>query len=177
MSQLIIRGAHIQSYEVYCASNGQFTIEAKIRANWSDTVCREMKWTEEPQGFGNGSLDGGLAGISMILEPNKQVLKDYRLDVGISKVSKFKHVAKIKDGKVEGRELEFVVTTVADDAGAVLENYVRHCNPGDDRGQCRITYNAKEQKKLDDKQDNLLGTEPEAEMKTRGRRKAAEAVQ
>jgi hypothetical protein len=47
---------------------------------------------------------------------------------------------------------------------------MRHCNPGDDRGQCRITYNAEEQQELD-------GVAPEADQKTRGRRKAQEAVQ
>ncbi len=169
MSQLIIRGAHIESYSGYVANNGQFTIEAKLRANWTEPVCSEMGWTVEPQGFGNGNLDGQLYGISMILEPNKQALKDYRLDIGIAKVDKFKHVAKVKDGEVEGRELEFVVTTCAEDAGAVLENYMRHCNPGDDRGQCKITYNAEEQQSL------VEGEEEVVAEKARGRRKAAEA--
>ena len=174
MSSMIIRGTRILEYSGFCNASGQFTVEFKCRANWSEPVCQEMDWTVEPHGFGNGNLDGCLHGINMILEPNKAALKDYRFDIGISKVDKFKHVARVKDGEVEGRELEFVVTSVADDAGAVVEAYIRHCGPGDDRGQARIQFNAEEQQTLPTGEGNAA---PEANEKVRGRKKAAEAVQ
>lgn len=172
MSQLIIRGTRIIEFSGSVSANGQMTYEFKCRSTWSDVVCREMGWTEEPVGFGNGSLDGKLHGISMILEPSSKPLKDYRFDLAISQVGKFKHLAKVEDGEVSGRELEFTVTTVADDAHIVLDNYVRHCGPGDDRGQAKITFNAEAQQKLEEQ------PEGEIEEKARGRKaKSAEAVQ
>lgn len=164
MSQLILRGTSIDHVKMHCSTNGQMTYEITCRAAWSDTVCREMHWTEEPQGFGNGNLDGKLFGINFILEPTGKQLKDYRFDIPISQVAKFKHVAKIKDGEVSGRELEFVVTSVAEDAPVVLSSYMAHCNPGDDRGQAKIVYNAEEQTKLGE------DGKP-ADEKPRGRRK------
>lgn len=174
MSSLIIRGTRIMEYTGYCNNSGQHAVDFKCRANWSDTVCEGMGWAFEPKGFGNGSLEGKLFGINLIMEPNKKELKDYRFDIGISQVSKFKHIASVEEGDVVSRELEFVVTSVADDAAAVLKEYVQHCGPGDDRGQCRITYNAEEQQSLPTGEGEEA---PEANEKVRGRKKAAEAVQ
>lgn len=172
MSQLIIRGTKITKINGFVSANGQMTYEFVCRASWSDVVCKAMCWTEEPIGFGTGALDGKLHGISMILEPSSKNLKDYRFDLSISQVGKFKHIAKIEDGEVSGRELEFAVTTVAEDAHIVLDNYLRHCGPGDDRGQARITFNAEAQQKLEEQ------PEGEIEEKARGRKaKSAEAVQ
>lgn len=169
MSQLLLRGCRIEDYTGYCSTSGQGTIEIKLRAAWTDTVAREMGWAEEPTGFGNGNLEGGLNGISMILEPNKKDLKDYRLDIKISKVYKFKHRAKTEGGDVVTRELECVVTTNEEGVVSYIEQYVCRCGPGDDRGQCKIVFNAEEQMKIE-------GTEPAAEEKTRGRRKESAAV-
>jgi hypothetical protein len=168
VSQLIVIGTKIEEFTGFCSANGQMTYEFKCRSAWSDVVCREMKWTEEPLGFGNGNLDGSLYGINMILEPNKAALKDYRFDLPISKVSKFKHVASIKDGKVSSRELEFVVTTVDETTPQVISLYISKCYPGDDRGQAKIVFNAEEQPKLGE------NGKP-AEEKPRGRKRAAKA--
>lgn len=171
MSSLLIRGAKIEKAEMSCANNGQRTIKITFRASWSDTVCREMGWSEEPVGFGNGSLDGQLFGISMMLEPSSKTLKDYRIDIPISQVGSFKHRAKTEDEHTVKREIEFVVTTVADDAAVVIDNYIKHVGPGAERAQCKITYSSEEQQELGE------GGAPAEPEKTRGRRKAAESVQ
>jgi hypothetical protein len=172
MSTLLIRRTQVIEYTGYCNNSGQHCVEIKCRASWSDTVCEELGWEPDPKGFGTGALEGKLFGVNMILEPNSKNLKDYRFDIPISQVSKFKHIVKMEEGEVSGRELEFVITTVAEDAAAVLKNFVQHCGPGGDRGQCKIQYNSEEQQKLD--------VEPEAEQTTskpRGRQKSKEAVQ
>jgi hypothetical protein len=168
MSSLIVRGAKIEDASIYRSKGGQLTVDVKFRASWSDVVCETMAWTKEPSGFGNGALEGQLFGVSMMLEPTSKNLKDYRLDIGISQVSKFRHLAKTEDGEVVSRELEFIVSTIADDAPAVISEYIRHCGPGDDRGQLKLTYSAEEQQ--------TLGEEgAPAEEKPRGRKKAAKA--
>jgi hypothetical protein len=169
MSTLIIRGATLKEIKGKCSAGGQFIMSAKFRAAWTDTVCKEMSWTEEPSGFGNGKLDGELLGINMIMEPSAKNLKDYRIDIPISKVSKFRHIAKTEDGEITHRELEYVVTTIFDDAPVLLSNYLKHCGPAEDAGQCRITFNAEEQQKLDIAPAEESG-------KQRGRRKGADAA-
>lgn len=167
MSQLIVRGVKIESYK--CKSeNPSLTYKIKCRASWSQTVCETMGWEKAPSGFGNGKLDGALLGISMSLEPNATTLKDYRFDIKISKVGSFRHLAKTEDEKTVRRELEFVVTTITDDAHVVLANYMAHCGPADDAGQMRIVYSAEEQ-------EVLPGTTPEPIDKPRGRKKEKEA--
>lgn len=165
MASLIIRGTKLMEFTGYCANSGQMTYELKCRAAWSDTVCEAMGWQKEPAGFGNGSLEGGLFGISMILEPSSKTLKDYRFDIAIGKVASFKHIAKTEDGDVVHRELEFVVTTTAEDAPVVFSRYMEKCCPGDDRGQAKIQYSEEEQQEL--------GDEGAPAEKPRGRRKAA----
>lgn len=166
MSQLITRGTALKEISAYCSENGQFTVEAKCRCSWSENVCNELGWTFNAEGFGNGSLEGKLLGISWIMEPNGKALKDYRFDLTINSVGKFRHILT----KEDHHELEYVVTTVADDAIVVLSNYLAHCGPGEDLGQAKIVYNAEEQTTLGE------GGAP-ADEKPRGRRKAAEAVQ
>lgn len=166
MSKLTTRGTALQEYTAFCSENGQRTVEAKFRCAWSDTVCHEMGWQSDPAGFGNGSLEGTLLGINLIMEPNAKNLKDYAFDLAISKVGKFKHVLT----KDDHHELEYTVTTVAEDAVEVLDRYLQKCGPADDRGQAKITFNAEEQQTLED-------AAPEEGEKVRGRRKAAEAVQ
>lgn len=168
MSQIIIRGTKIEEVS-FKPGNPSPIFKIKCRANWSETVCEAMAWSKEPQGFGNGNLEGQLLGISMILEPSARTLKDYRFDMKISSVGSFRHLAKTEDEKVVRRELEFVVTTIAEDAAVVLANYVAHCGPADDAGQCKITYSAEEQ-------GTLTETPAEGEAdKPRGRRKEKEA--
>lgn len=166
MSKLITRGTALQEYTAFCSSNGQRTVEAVFRCAWSDTVCEEMSWQKDPAGFGNGSLEGTLLGISLIMEPNAKNLKDYTFDLTISKVGKFKHVLT----KDDHHELEYTITTVAEDAVEVLDRYLQKCGPADDRGQAKITFNAEEQQGLVDEGEEVVE-------KTRGRRKAQEAVQ
>ncbi len=189
MSQLILRGVTIVNVTL-AASSPKREIEIKCRATWSDTVCKQMEWTEEPKGFGNGGLEGKLFGVNMILEPNKKELKDFRFDIPISLVSKFRHIAKSEDGEVTNRELEFVVTSVDDEAPLVLDNFLKHVSVSDDAGQCKITYSAEVQETLGeggqpaDKDQPTLGEggepAPTEIDKPRGRRKSAaasEAVQ
>lgn len=183
MSKLIIRGIRIEDFKCYsAATGGAFTMEVKWRADWTPEVCSEMGWTSEPKGFGNGKLGGKLTGVSMSVEPNAKPLKDYAIDFAVGQFSSFRHLAKTEDGKVSGREFEFVSISSGENALRALPfvaAYVEKCGPADDRGQCHITYNAEEQPKLvgiDEKQPSLPGSEPPAE-KVRGRRKAAEAVQ
>lgn len=170
MSKLIVRGTQVLEYTGYCNNSGQHTVDIKMRADWTDKVCEAMGWAFEAQGFGTGKLEGKLFGISLAMEPNKEALKDYRYDISISQVSDFKHVANMKEGEIVGHNLEFTVTSVAEDATAVLKEYVQHCGPAGDLGQCRITYNAEEQMKIEAGTGDAA---PEAEEKVRGRKKAA----
>ncbi len=160
MSQLITRGARIMDASFYCGSNGTaLTLEIKMRAAWSEPVCREMHWDFTPEGFGNGKLEGSLNAVSLTLEPNDKKLKDYAIDIGVGLVSKFRHIAKTEDGDTVKREMEFVVTTSGENAAKALPSvatYVEMCGPGDDRGQCKITYNAAVQ-------ETLPGTKSEPE--------------
>ncbi len=176
MSKLIIRGVEIEDFKCYAASSGggTFTMEIKCRADWTKEVCNAMDWNYEPNGFGNGKLEGKLFGISMAMEPNAKTLKDYAIDISIGQVGSFRHIAKTEEGAVTKREFEFVATAAGEHALKALPfitSYVEHCGPAGDRGVCKITYNAEEQQTLTD-------AEPEAEEKVRGRRaKSAEAVQ
>ncbi len=164
MSSLIVRGVSIEEFTGYCSKSGQMTYEFTCRAAWSDVVCRELGWTEEPVGFGNGNLEGKLHGVNLIMEPSDKKLRDYRFDVPISTVGSFKHRCKIEDGVVSNRELEFVVTTVAEDAASALNEYLKHCGPAGDRAQVKINFSAEEQTTLGE------GGQP-AEDKPRGRKK------
>lgn len=149
MSNLLIRGTTVEEVLSYCSTAGQRMIEATLEADWSEPVCPEMGWTVEPEGFGNGSLDGKLNGINMILEPNKKDLKDARFDIAISTVGTFKHKATVKDGAVVDRKLRFKITTVAEDAHLVFNNWLTQVGPSDSKAQCRIIYNAEEQMTMD----------------------------
>jgi len=170
MSSITFRGATIKSYTSYCSTGGQRCIEIEFDAAWTKPVCNEMGWTEEPEGFGNGSLDGQLSATSMICEPNGKELKDYRFDTGVDKIGSFKHKAKVKDGEVVDRSLTFIATTTAEDAHEVLDKWLRMVGPSDSTAVVVVKYNAKEQLPLvDDKQATIPGAEPE---KPRGRKKA-----
>lgn len=170
MSKLILRGAFIREYTSYVAAGGQRTIDVKLTANWTKPVCELLDWEEAPKGFGKASMEGSLHGVNMIMEPSDSALKDYQFDIPIGTVGSFKHVPVLDgEGRIGRRELHFEVTTVADDAALVLDNWQKHI--GEATAQCRITYNAEQQQEL-------LDPEKEAEPeKTRGRRKAQEAVQ
>lgn len=148
MSTLILRGATIEKTESYCSSAGQCTTEIHFEAAWSEPVCEQLHWTKEPEGFGNGSLDGQLAGISMIVEPNGKDLKDYRYEISIDTVGKFKHKASVKDNEVVDRSLTFIVTTTAEDAHLVLDKWLRMVGPSDSKAQVKVQYNAKQQMEL-----------------------------
>jgi hypothetical protein len=124
-----------------------------------------MGWQTEPNGFGNGSLEGKLAAVSMSLEPSAKNLKDYRFEITCNSVHGFKHKAKTEDDTVTKRELEFIVTTVAADAATVLAGYIEHCGPAADAGQCKIQYSAEAQMEIGE-------GEPVPD-KPRGRKKAA----
>lgn len=182
MSKLIIRGIRVEKFECYsAATGGAFTMEVKCRADWTEEVCTGMGWQSEPKGFGNGKLGGKLTGVSMAIEPNAKLLKDYAIDISVGQFSSFRHIAKTEDGKTSGREFEFVAICSGENAIRALPfiaAYIEKCGPANDRGQARITYNSEEQPKLpgtDDKQTAIPGTEPPTE-KPRGRRKT-EAVQ
>jgi hypothetical protein len=166
MSSILIRGTRIKEATMYCSQSGQLAVDFTCRASWSDTVCETFGWQKEPNGFGNGSLEGKLAAISMRMEPNGKQLKDYAFDITITSVHGFKHKAKTEEGTVTTRELEFIVTTVAEDAPAVLANYIQHCGPGEDAGQCKIQYSADEQQTLEE-----APAEEAPEEKRRGRKK------
>lgn len=174
MSKLVIRGTKIDDAKFYAASTGggAFTLEIKFRAAWSKPVCDQMGWNSQPDGFGNGKLEGKLTGISLSLEPNATNLKDYALDITIGQVDSFRHIAKTEDGEVTTREIEFVATASGENALKALHyiaTYVEHCGPVGDRGQCKITYNAEEQMEIEEAPPIV------ADEKPRGRKK--EAVQ
>lgn len=173
---LLLRGVTVQDVAMYCSNEGKRTVEIKCRAAWSDTVCEELGVVAEPNGFGNGSLKCQLAAISMILEPNSKQLEDYRLDIAVSKADKFRHIAKTEEGDVVTRQLEFVVTTIAEDAAVVMDKWLTHVGPSDSTAQCKITYNAKQQLPLTESGDSAPAEEPVGE-KPRGRKRSAEAVQ
>ena len=168
MSSILIRGTRITDAKMYCSQSGQLCIDFTCRAAWSDTVCEEFGWQKEPNGFGNGSLEGKLAAISMRMEPNAKNLKDYAFDISVNSVHGFKHKAKTEEGTITKRELEFIVTTTAEDAPAVLALYLQKCGPGEDAGQAKIQYSAEEQQELGEG-----GEAAEPETKRRGRRKEA----
>lgn len=148
MSNLILRGVTVQDVSLYCNNEGKRVAEIKCRAAWSDTVCEEMGWAKEPLGFGNGSLNSSLGAISVILEPNSKGLKDYRIDITASKVDKFRHLAKTEEGETVTRQLEFVISTLAEDAALVLDKWLVNVGPSDSTAQCKINYNAKQQLEL-----------------------------
>lgn len=177
MSKLIIRGIAIENATFHSQKNGgAFTLEVKYRAAWSDTVCKEMGWVNEPSGFGNGTLIKKLTGISLSIEPNAKTLKDYAIEITIGQVSSFRHIAKTTDGKVSSHEFEFVTISSGDAALAALPyvaEYVNKCGPAGDRGQCVLTYNAEAQMKIGENATAGSPEAPEAEQKARGRRKAA----
>jgi|SRR5579885_5269 len=168
MANLIIRGVRLMEYCGYCNNNGAMVYELKCRAAWSVPVCEQMGWQKEPNGFANVGLEGKLYGISMVVEPNSKNLKDYRFDININLVGGFKHIAKTENENVVHRELEFVVTTSAEEAPMVFSNYMAHCCPGDDRGQAKINFSEEEQMDLDEGGD---GEWDGAEKKPRGRKK------
>lgn len=168
MSTLITRGTRIEQALSYCSNSGQRTIEMGCVADWSDVVCTTMGWTVKPDGFLGGKLNGALLGSNVIFDPNKGTLKDYRFDIPISKVSGFKHIVHEKDGEVVKREIGFTITTVADDAAAVLDEWFKNVGPSDSSAQCKINYS-------EEKQETLPHTDPDTDApaeKVRGRRKA-----
>lgn len=188
MSKITFRGATIDKYESYCSNAGQTTVEIHFKASWSEPVCETMGWTKEPKGFGNGSLDGKLAGISMMVEPNGAQLRDYRFDIRIDSIGKFKHVAKEKDGEVVDRSLTFIATTTDESAPLCLDKWLRAVGPSDSTAQVAATYNAEEQMDLaedgepseEDSDTETAPVESATLTKTRGRRRehpATEAVQ
>ena len=167
MSKIIFRGATIDRIKSYCTKAGHRTVEIAFRAAWTDTVCEEMNWQLEPTGFGNGALEGKLAGKSMAVIPNGVKLKDYGFDIPINTVEKFKHVAEVEDGDVVSRHLRFVVKTISDDAPLVLDNWLKNVGPSDSLAQVTVQYNTEEQMPLVDP------SAPETtEAAPRGRRKA-----
>ncbi len=170
MASILIRGTRIKEATMYCSQSGQRTIDFTCRASWTDTVCDQFGWQKEPNGFGNGSLEGKLAAISMRMEPNSKSLKDYAFDIPVSSVHGFKHKAKTEDDTVTKRELEFIVTTTAPDAHDVLSLYLEKCGPAEDAGQAKIQYSPEEQMEIGEE-----GT-PEPDAKPRGR-KRDQAVQ
>ena len=173
MASLLIRGTRLKEAKMYCSNSGQLAVDFVCRSAWTDTVCDQMGWMKEPQGFGNGSLEGNLSAVNMILEPNSKNLKDYRFDLKVNSVGSFKHKAKTEDDEITKRELEFTVTTVDPDAPAVLALYLEKCGPGDDAGQARIVFVSDEEEEA--KQTTIPGVEVEGPR--RGRKKNAEAVQ
>lgn len=175
MSKLIIRGAGIEDITSWCNNEGLRVVEITMRAAWSSTVCEEFNWTKEPSGFGNSPLDPKrLAGVNMILEPTDKKLADYRMDLAISHVGSFRHLAKTEDGEIVSRQLEFVVTTVADDALTVLDQWLKICGPAKATGQCQIRYEAEKQMELGEEGKPADGTDaPPAPEPMRGRRKAS----
>lgn len=176
MSQLTLRGVTVEDVYCYCSNEGKRTVEITCRAAWSDTVCDELAIVKEPSGFGNGSLKVQLAAVSMILEPNSKPLKDYRADMSISKMDKLRHIAKTEEGDVVTRQMEFVVTTIAEDAMLVMDKWLTFVGPSDSTAQCKITYNAKQQLEL--VEPDATTDVPAGEDKPRGRkRNVAEAVQ
>jgi hypothetical protein len=171
MASIIIRGTRIKEATMYCSQSGQLTVDYVCRASWTDTVCEAFGWQKEPNGFGNGSLDGKLAAITMKLEPAAKTLKDYAFELAINSVHGFKHRAKTEDDTVTKRELEFTVTTVAEDAAMVLSRYIQHCGPADDAGQAKIQYSPETQMEIGEEAEGS-----EADGKRRGR-KRDQAVQ
>jgi hypothetical protein len=170
MSQLTLRGTSIEEIKSWCATNGQRTVELKCKAAWTEPVCAEMGWMFDPSGFGNGSLEGALSAASMMLEPADKQLADYRFDISISKVDKFKYVIETKDGEVVSRHLSFVVTTIADDALTVLDQWLKICGPAEAKGQCKIRYEAEKQLELP---TDALADAPPVPEQPRGRKRAA----
>lgn len=175
MSQIIFRGVTIEEANSFCGNDGKRTFEVKCRAAWSEPVCKEMGWSYEPDGFGNGSLDGSLATVNVAMEPNGKLLKDFAFDITASKISKFRHIAKIEDGDTVSRQLEFVITTLDEEAHTVLNNWLVSVGPSDSTAQCKATFNAKVKDGTveDKRQQTIPGTEvePPAEEKPRGRKK------
>jgi hypothetical protein len=173
MSSLLIRGTTLKSFKTFCNKSGQMVVEAKFRASWSDTVCSTMGWVDKTEGIGNANLEGKLFGISLSMEPNKPALKDYRFDISINQVAKFKHVVAVEEGEVVGRHLEFVASSTAEDAHQVLYEYAKHLGPGEDIGQAKIQYAAEKQMKIGEDAEPPIAAE---EAKPRGR-KRDQAVQ
>ena len=171
MASLLIRGTRLKEAKLYCSNSGQLAVDFTCRASWTDTVCEQMGWTKTPEGFCNGGLEGDLAAVNMMMEPNNSNLKDYRFDLKISSVHTFKHKAKTEEGEITKRELEFVVTTSDPQAPAVLALYLEKCGPGDDAGQAKIVYTTEEEE--DAKQAVIPGTEEIAGKRGKGK----EAVQ
>lgn len=174
---MTLRGASVESVKAKCSTGGQRQVEIRMTAAWSDVVCREMQWIEVPTGFGKGALEGELAAVNIIWEPSDKRLLDYRFDMTISKVNKFKHVTETKDGEITSRHLQFVVTTIADDALEVMDQWLKFCGPAAAKGQCKIRYEAEKQLELGDGDAPPIAAE--GDEKPRGRRggKAAEGVQ
>jgi len=148
MSSILIRGAAIEQCLFYCNSAGQRTAEISFSSAWTQPVCEAFGWVFEREGDGSGSLDGSLAGISMMCEPNGKDLKPYRFDIPISKVHAFKHKAHVEDGKTKRRELTFIVTTVDDGAMPAVWEWIKSVGPSDSKAQLKITFNAEEQMEL-----------------------------
>lgn len=165
MASIIIRGTRIKDANMYCSNGGQLTFDVTCRASWSDTVCDQFGWQKEPNGFGNGSLEGKLAAISLKLEPSSKLLKDYAFEIPISSVHSFRHRAKTEEGTTTKRELEFIFTTTAPDAPQVLALYLEKCGPAEDAGQCKVAYSPEEQMEIGEE------GEPAPEDKRRGRKK------
>lgn len=171
-NSILIRGARVLDANMYCSNSGQRTIDVTFRAAWTVPVCEHFGWQQEPNGFGNGSLEGKLAAISLKLEPSSKLLKDYSFEIPISSVHGFKHRAKTEEGTTTKRELEFIFTTTAPDAAQVLANYIEKCGPAEDAGQCKVAYSPEQQMEIGEE-----GAAEEAETPRRGRKKGAEAAQ
>jgi hypothetical protein len=177
MSKLTLRGTSIEEIKSWCATNGQRTVEIKCKAAWSEPVCEEMGWSFDPSGFGNGSLEGSLSAVGMIIEPADKQLEDYRFDLAISKVDKFKHVVETDEGDIVSRHLQFVVTTIADDALAVLDQWLKVCGPAEAKGQCQIRYEAEKQMELGEGGEPAEEEAPEPVVRGRKRGQTGVEVQ
>lgn len=174
MGSLIIRGAKIEDWLVYNNTTGQVAIDIRMRADWTDVVCKEMGWTEDPGGFKAGGLEGTLFGVSMLLTPagdGSMKVKDYELDVKISTVGKFKHIPETEGGKVIGRQIGFEVTSIDEDAIGTLFNWMKFVGPSAVLAQCKVTYSQEKQGTLGETAADVPPAGgPE---KARGRKKAA----
>ncbi len=183
MSSILIRGASITGFWAETNNEGKVAVIINMVADWTKNLADEMKWTEEPSGFGRGALTNKLIGRTMILEPNGAKLKDYRMDLSIGLVNQFKHVPVVKDGNVVSRKVEFQVHAIAEDSQLYLSlfNWQSNVGPSDSKAQCKISFSDKEKDQMklgdDGKQATIPGTEAEPIDKPRGRKRDTETVQ
>ncbi len=183
MSKLSLQGVTVDKTSIVgCdAETGNLDVLLEISARWDEEIAEQMGWGSEgeprtpPAKWNKGSIKDKLDGVNLILEPSKEELKDYRIDIVIGTVSGFKFTADY-DAETElasNRRIHCKIATHHEDVFIHVARLSQKMLPGGLTCSSTLTYNDPEEP-ADDKQTVIPGTEQPKKARGRQPKTAAE---